>query len=289
MNNRIYLCSFASEDLNLSVERFIKQAKSFNYYKEIKVFRPKDLSQSIQERIKKFQNKGKNRYYGFEIWKEDIVRTYLNQIPKNSILQYTDVGCHLNRKGIEKLKEYINITDENNILVFQYGKTPLEIKNKYNYMFQTNHEYNFVKGDLVNFLNIQMSDQIMQEPQIWCGAWFLKNNDISKKFLDEWRNIIRHDYLVDDTISKFQNHNNFKIHLACQASFSLLSKIKKIKSISASECEWAEGKDGSGRKWDHLENYPILAKRDLKYGYLKRFLNRQTKTFRRLRNKIFRI
>jgi len=132
MNNRIYLCSFASEDLNLSVERFIKQAKSFNYYKEIKVFRPKDLSHSIQERIKKFQNKGKNRYYGFEIWKEDIVRTYLNQIPQNSILQYTDLGCHLNRKGIEKLKEYINITDENNILVFQYGKTPIEIKNKYN-------------------------------------------------------------------------------------------------------------------------------------------------------------
>ena len=121
MNNRIYLCSFASEDLNLSVERFIKQAKSFNYYKEIKVFRTKDLSQSIQERIKKFQNKGKNRYYGFEIWKEDIVRTYLNQIPKNSILQYTDVGCHLNRKGIEKIKEYINITDEKNIFVFQYG------------------------------------------------------------------------------------------------------------------------------------------------------------------------
>ncbi len=289
MNNRIYLCSFASEDLNLSVKRFTEQAKSFNYYEEIKVFRPKDLSESIQQRIKKFQEKGKNRYYGFEIWKEDIVRTYLNQIPKNSILQYTDIGCHLNNRGIDKLKEYINITDENNILVFQYGKTPLEIKNKYNYMFQTNHEYNFVKGDLVNFLNIQMSDQIMQEPQIWCGAWFLKNNDISKKFLDEWRNIIRHDYLVDDTISKFQNHNNFKIHLACQASFSLLSKIKKIKSISASECEWAEGKDGSGRKWDHLENYPILAKRDLKYGYLKRFLNRQTKTFRRLRNKIFRI
>jgi len=288
MNNRIYLCSFASEDLNLSVERFIKQAKSFNYYEEIKVFRPKDLSESIQERIKKFQKKGKNRYYGFEIWKEDIVRTYLNQIPKNSILQYTDVGCHLNRKGIEKLKEYINITDENNILVFQYGKTPIEIKNKYNYIFQTNHEYNFVKGDLVNHLNIDMNDQIMQEPQIWCGTWFLKNNDVSKDFLDQWKNIIKYDYLVDDTTSKCKNHDNFKIHLACQASFSLLSKINNVKTLSTSECEWAEGKDGSGRKWDHLENYPILAKRDLKYGYLKRFLNRQKKTFRRIKNKIFR-
>jgi|TARA_B100000929_G_scaffold190749_1_gene150979 hypothetical protein len=289
MNNRIYLCSFASEDLNLSVDRFIKQAKSFNYYKEIKVFRPKDLSKSAQERIKKFQIKGKDRYYGFEIWKEDIVRIYLNQIPNNSILQYTDVGCHLNSKGIDKLKEYINITDENNILAFQYGKTPPEIKNKYNYLFQTNREYNFVKGDLVNYLNIEMNDKIMHEPQIWCGAWFIKNNEISKKFLDEWKSIIKNDYLVDDTTSKFQNHNDFKIHLACQASFSLLSKINKIKCISASECEWAEGKDGSGRKWDHLENYPILAKRDLKYGYLKRFLNRQRKTFRRLRNKIFRI
>ena len=126
MNNRIYLCSFASEDLNLSVERFIKQAKSFNYYKEIKVFRPKDLSESIQQRIKEFQNKGKNRYYGFEIWKEDIVRTYLNQIPENSILQYTDIGCHLNSKGIYKLKEYINIIPHLRFLKVMY----LEQENK---------------------------------------------------------------------------------------------------------------------------------------------------------------
>ena len=68
-----------------------------------------------------------------------------------------------------------------------------------------------------------------------------------------------------------------------------LALLETVKKISASECEWAEDKDGSGRKWDHLKNYPILAKRDLKYGLFKRFLNRQKKTINRIKNKLRRI
>ena len=37
---------------------------------------------------------------------------------------------------------------------------------------------------------------------------------------------------------------------------------------------------------DHLNNYPILAKRDLKYGIFKRFFNRQIKNFLRIKRKI---
>ena len=50
--------------------------------------------------------------------------------------------------------------------------------------------------------------------------------------------------------------------------------------LSASECEW--GEDNKGRTWEHLKNFPILAKRDKKYNFLKRFINRQKKNFKRI-------
>ena len=65
-----------------------------------------------------------------------------------------------------------------------------------------------------------------------------------------------------------------------QGVFSIICKKNKVQRLSASECEWAES--NGTRKWDHLINYPILAKRDKQYNILKRFLNRQQKTLKRL-------
>ena len=51
MKIKVYLCSFASPDLDLSVKRFINQALDLNFYEDIKVFRKKDLTNNNQERI----------------------------------------------------------------------------------------------------------------------------------------------------------------------------------------------------------------------------------------------
>ena len=40
METKVYLCAFASSDLDLSVKRFINQAKSLEFYQDVKVFRP---------------------------------------------------------------------------------------------------------------------------------------------------------------------------------------------------------------------------------------------------------
>ena len=45
---KVYLCSFASPDLKLSVNRFVKQSKALNFYKEIKVFGWNDLMPKLQ-------------------------------------------------------------------------------------------------------------------------------------------------------------------------------------------------------------------------------------------------
>ena len=49
MNNKIYLCSFASNDLNISVKRFQSQAKSINiYYKHIEKVKTSATWKAIQ-------------------------------------------------------------------------------------------------------------------------------------------------------------------------------------------------------------------------------------------------
>ena len=67
--------------------------------------------------------------------------------------------------------------------------------------------------------------------------------------------------------------------------YTLISKLNKIESISAYECEWFY-KNGV-RYWNHTQNSPIIAKRDKKYNFIKRFINRQKKNFRRYKSKFF--
>ena len=54
MKNKIYLCSFASSDLDLSVKRFLFQANKMNIYSDIKVYRPKDLSSELKKELKNY-------------------------------------------------------------------------------------------------------------------------------------------------------------------------------------------------------------------------------------------
>ena len=56
----------------------------------------------------------------------------------------------------------------------------------------------------------------------------------------------------------------------CQSIFSIICKLNNVNRLSATECEWAE--NNSQRTWSHLNDYPILAKRDKNLIYLKDFL-----------------
>ena len=56
MTNKIYLCSFASLDLDKSVKRFKKQANELNVYEKINIYRPKNLSNELKSKVNKLLN-----------------------------------------------------------------------------------------------------------------------------------------------------------------------------------------------------------------------------------------
>ena len=77
-----------------------------------------------------------------------------------------------------------------------------------------------------------------------------------------------------------KNHKDFVQHRHDQSIFSILCKKKNVYSLSASECEWAEY--NNKRTWEHLNFFPILAKRDKKFNLFKRFISRQKKNIKKL-------
>ena len=85
--------------------------------------------------------------------------------------------------------------------------------------------------------------------------------------------------LIDGSLSKAREHSKFIENRWDQSVFSILAKKNLLNQISVSECEWAD--NGFNRVWEHLEKYPILAKRDLKRNFFLRFINRQKRKYRR--------
>ena len=87
--SKVYLCSFASPDLDLSANRFKNQANLLDFYKNIKIYGSKDLSEKIKLRIKNFNYPIKKmRLYGYACWKPYIIKKYFDELPNESILQY---------------------------------------------------------------------------------------------------------------------------------------------------------------------------------------------------------
>ena len=281
--DNFYLCSFASPDLEKSKKRFLSQAKNVGVYKKVKVFGIDDLSVSTRKQIKNFFKNKKKRLFGYGCWKAEIIKNFLKKVPNNSIVQYTDVGCHLNKNGLKRLKQYFNLCNKKGILTFQY-KLPRQKKLKpfKNMKFQRYLEHEYTKMDLYKYLIKKNKTKIFNSEQIMSGIIFFKKNKFSINLLNIWEKILKKDNLIDDSKSYLSNHKKFVEHRHDQSAFSLICKKKRVYSISSAECEWAEKKNK--RIWLHLKNFPIHARRDKKYNIFKRFINRQTKNFRRLIN-----
>jgi hypothetical protein len=276
----LYLCSFASSDLKNSIKRFAKQAKENSLYKEVKIFGWNDLSLNKKKQIEAFIKNNNKRLFGYACWKPEIILNYLNKIPKDSILQYSDIGCHLNKYGLERLKNYLEITNKNNILAFKYNKPNFQVNKKLKY--QIYFEYEYTKSDLFNYFKLMKDSPIKNSEQLWSGTMFFKNNLVSRNFLKKWSDVCNISNLIDDSTSIEKNCKEFVEHRHDQSAFSILCKLNNVIYLSASECEWAE--DEKGRYWDHLKSYPILAKRDKKLNLFKRFFLRQYKNIKKVMN-----
>lgn len=279
-SNKIILLSFASNDLKKSIFRFKKQAQETKFYDGIRIITYADLDTNFKLTLKKLLLDGKKRGFGYFMWKPYLVKKILEEINYGDIINYMDIGFHLLKENKKKFEDYLKfINEENNwILAFQYHN---QMKEKLeNISFPYREEKKYSKGDLLDFFGFYNNSSVTETPQYMAGCFFIKKSKKSISFINEWLDIFYKRFdLVDDTDSKLKNLNGFLENRHDQSVFSLLCKKYNLQSFSAYECDWAYL--NNERTWIHNKKSPFLAKRDLKYGILKRFYNRQKKTLLR--------
>ena len=172
--------------------------------------------------------------------------------------------------------------DPAGFLGFQY-KDPEFINEFPNYKFLNYMEYEYTKADLVKYFNISHQDKIMLSPQVWGGMFFFKKSPNIDKFIDKVYDLFRNRFdLIDDDEKKYieKSSPDFITHRHGQSILSILIKQMNCKLLSAYESEWALDENNQ-RTFEHLKNYPIIAKRDKQKNILRRFLDRQKKSFKR--------
>ena len=284
-NQKIHLVAFASKNLDRSAQRLSFQAIDSKFYDDINIFNEDYFDKDFKLLFNNLMKNKKKRGYGFWIWKPYFILEVFKKINYGDVVNYVDIGCHIIGKNKKRFDEYLDILfdKERWLLPFQYKKIKT-ISNK-DYEYPELMEYKYTKSDLFNYFGCFNDKTITDTPQYWAGSFFIKKNEISTQFLQQWLDVFYKRFdLVDDTSSKIENHKDFIENRHDQSIFSILCKKNNLKSISAYECDWAMYNDK--RTWDHNINSPILAKRDLKYNIFLRFFNRQTKNFKRIKRKL---
>jgi len=260
------LLTFASSSMRRSADRLAEQAKALGFYDAIYSCSEVNLSPDFRAKHKDALIEG-TRGYGYWCWKPQIIYQTLDGMSEGDILQYTDAGCHLNPKGIARLKEYFELArnSKKGILAFQLrDPSPPLLKPSVGALNLPDCQW--IKGDLLDYFAVRDRKDITATQTIGAGIIFIRKCQESVALIEKWRSVIETDFsLIDDTRSRSENLPGFREHRHDQAIFSIICKLEAIETISAYEY-WYPSQVGAGPDWKILKAYPVHAKRDKDFG-----------------------
>lgn len=246
MNNRLYICAFADSRYHFSTDRLMLQAKMMDIFEDGFFYDETNLPDAFIQRFGSYLNTGVHGY-GFWVWKPYVILEVLNKINENDLLLYLDTGCHLNVNGKGRLIQYFDLVKKNDsgFLVTSAG--------------DDNPEYQWTKGDLLDYLDVRFNDSIILSPQLQGGTLFIRKNRDTVSLIERWLDVYTHHFhLADDSPSLSPNLPGFKGHRHDQSILSILLKLHGTSVIPIEEC-WCAG------NWEMLiKEYPVLQARDLR-------------------------
>ena len=213
--HNIHFITYGDEKFKLARQRLIKEANEFGVFKSIKGYCPNSLTSEFKNKYNEILKMPRGG--GYWIWKLDIIKQTVNNIPENDFIVYLDAGCTLNLKGIRRFYEYIKMFENTD-----YGILS----------FQTSHQEKiWTTNQILNYFNITNNDtSIIESGQYVGGVLLLRNNDHLRKYINMFEKCIEQDkYLITD---KYNNSNQSKIFRDNRHDQSISSIIrKKIGSI----------------------------------------------------------
>lgn len=230
------LITYGDKKFEMSKKRFIQQAYSINVFDEIIAYSEENLTEELKS-SEVFKEK---RGGGLWSWKPDIILSTLNRMADGDYLVYCDTGCTLSR-----CKEWKHFW----VLLTEYEIIAQRIYQKNGHWTRQNIINHFLSTNKKNW------DKCYQ---YLATVIILKATPFTRKFIEEWRNlIISHPELVRDVTieERKKEKKSFRENRHDQAIFSAL--IYKYLNVD-------KNKRRIHTQWEHIEDKDIFFKQAIR-------------------------
>lgn len=146
---------------------------------------------------------------GYWTWKPRLILETLRLANHDDVIVWCDAGCSFNPLGIKRLHEWLDMCNEHGSLGFQMQHL----------------ERCWTKRSLARHLCCD-NLKTMESGQLMATIFLLKKSIKSIEMVEEWYQVSRLRWSVDDSPSTIPNYPDFKEHRHDQSIWSLIRKSK---------------------------------------------------------------
>jgi len=120
----IHFITYGDKVFEDSRKRIVEEAQNTRWFDTITAYTPDSLSENFKHEYPEVLSQ--KRGGGYWIWKFDIIRQKLDEIPFGDIVVYLDSGCTINPKGEKRFQEYVQMLNDNDKCIISFELTHLE-------------------------------------------------------------------------------------------------------------------------------------------------------------------
>ena len=217
MNKSIHFITYGNYKFIQSKKRILKEAEEFGEFKTITGYGPENLSREFIEKYKLILSMPRGG--GYWIWRPIILRDKLDKMNDGEFLIYLDAGCTLNKLGMTRFHEYINMLDKSDygIMSFQMSgnKGPGNLE----------REKVWTNSQIFKYLKVELTSEHANSGQYLGGILVMKKNTHLLKIIDLLIKALEYDPLLYTDHYNWDQHQGFRENRHEQSIFSLLRKL----------------------------------------------------------------
>ena len=220
----IHFLTYANDTYKLALKRIEKEAHYFGKFDHIHIKTQHNLDQEFIHKHKTIMDVPFGG--GYYIWKPYIIHQQLETLNDNDILVYCDAGSCVNKNGIKRFSEYIELLNQNPTLgciCFQLNKNEFGVETRW------------TKKEIFQHFGVLNDNTVTNTPQICATICILKKNPFSINLINKWVNILEKDDTLFDNTSRIPQLPDFKETRWDQSIFSMLCKTEKGILVLADE------------------------------------------------------
>lgn len=232
--------------------RILAEATEFGVFDFIRRTSEKDIPTFLEKHSEFIRSHKKG--YGLYIWKPKIILDTLLSMEEGDVLVYCDVGMKLNKTGLPRFHEYMNLLDTDHPMV----------------VFSTNKFYVpqfFIKQDAIMSYFPEFNDRTKYDHYCYAGLMIIKKTEKTIQAVTEWLELCENYHFIHPITRSihYKEVEGFQGNDCDSALFNLvLAKHQIHATIYPDETNLYKPsgvQDLAATNWSSLDAFPFQCRR----------------------------